>query len=109
MVLRAVRRARMAGRRVAGRNLLCLVAAGDTVQVRGPDHEYMDLLIRRIVAGFRGAIMKLPKNLGMLLLAVWLILFGVLTAPFLKFSFAYSGDLLAILAVVAGVLLLLQR
>jgi hypothetical protein len=31
------------------------------------------------------------------------------TAPFLKFSFAYSGDLLAILAVVAGVLLLLQR
>ena len=53
--------------------------------------------------------MKLPKNLGMLLLAVWLILFGVLTAPFLKVSFAYSGDLLAVLAVVAGVLLLLQR
>jgi hypothetical protein len=53
--------------------------------------------------------MKLPKNLGMLLLAVWLILFGVLTAPFLKVSFAYSGDLLAVLAVVAGVFLLLQR
>jgi hypothetical protein len=53
--------------------------------------------------------MKLPKNLGMFLLAVWLILFGLLTAPLLKFSFAYSGDLLAVLAVVAGVLLFLQR
>ena len=53
--------------------------------------------------------MKLPKNLGMLLLAIWLILFGVLTVPFLKFSFAYSTDLLAILAAVTGVLLLLQR
>jgi hypothetical protein len=27
--------------------------------------------------------MKMPKNLGMLLLAIWLILFGLLTAPFL--------------------------
>ena len=53
--------------------------------------------------------MKLPKNLGLLLLAVWLILFGVLTAPFLKFGFAYSGDLLAVFAVVVGILLLLQR
>jgi hypothetical protein len=90
-------------------NLLCLVSAGDTVQVRGPDYEYMDLFTRRIVSGFGGVIMKLQKNLGMLLLAVWLILFGVLTAPFLKISFSYSGDLLAILAVVAGILLLLQR
>ena len=64
---------------------------------------------RRVVVGFGGATMKLPKNLGMQLLAVWLIAFGVLTAPFLKLSFAYSGDLLAILAVVAGILLLLQR
>ncbi len=53
--------------------------------------------------------MKVPKNIGMILLAVWLILFGILTAPFLKFSFAYSSDLLAILAVAAGVLLLVQR
>ena len=53
--------------------------------------------------------MRLAKNLGMLLLAVWLILYGVLTAPFLKFGFAYSGDLLAVLAVAVGVLLLLQR
>jgi len=53
--------------------------------------------------------MKLPKNLGMILLAVWLILFGILTAPFLGVGFAHSGDLLAVLAIAAGVLLLLQR
>lgn len=53
--------------------------------------------------------MKLPKNLGMMLLGGWLILFGVLSAPFLKLSFAYSGDLLALLAIVAGILVLLQR
>jgi hypothetical protein len=53
--------------------------------------------------------MKLPKNLGMILLAVWLILFGVLTAPFLKFGFAYSADVLAVLAVAVGVLLLVRR
>jgi hypothetical protein len=53
--------------------------------------------------------MKLGKNQGMFLLAAWLILFGVLTAPFLKLNFAYSGDLLALLAIVAGVFLLLER
>jgi hypothetical protein len=53
--------------------------------------------------------MKMPQNLGMLLLAVWLILFGLLTAPFLKFGFAHSGDVLAVLGIVAGVVLLFQR
>ena len=53
--------------------------------------------------------MTLPKNLGMLLLAVFLILFGLLTAPFLGVSFSHSGDVLAVLAIAAGVLLLLQR
>ena len=57
---------------------------------------------------FGGLVMK-AKNLGKLLLAVWLILYGLLTAPFLKFGFAYSGDLLAVLAIVAGVLLLMER
>ena len=52
---------------------------------------------------------NLSKNLGMLLLAVWLILFGVLTAPFLDLRFSHSGDLLAVFAVVVGALLLLQR
>ncbi len=53
--------------------------------------------------------MKMPKSLGIILLAVWLILFGILTAPFLKLSFAYSGDLLAVLAIAAGFMLLVQR
>jgi hypothetical protein len=55
------------------------------------------------------ATMRMPQNLGMLLLAIWLILFGLLTAPFLKISFAYSGDLLAVLAIAAGIVLLLRR
>jgi hypothetical protein len=53
--------------------------------------------------------MKIPKNIGMLLLAIWLILYGLLTAPFLHFNFAHSLDLLAILAIATGVLLFLQR
>lgn len=53
--------------------------------------------------------MTLPKNLGKILMAVWFILFGVLTAPFLRLSFAYSGDLLAVLAIVVGALLLWRR
>jgi hypothetical protein len=57
----------------------------------------------------RSVAMNVPKNLGMLLLALWLILFGLLTAPLLKFSFAYSGDLLAVLAIAVGVLLLLKK
>jgi hypothetical protein len=53
--------------------------------------------------------MKLPKNLGMLLLAIWLLLFAALTAPSLHLSFAHSGDVLAVFAVVVAVLLLMQR
>ncbi len=41
--------------------------------------------------------------------AAWLILYGNLTAPFLSISFPHGGDFLAVLAVVTGVLLLLQR
>ena len=51
--------------------------------------------------------MRMPKNLGMILLAVWLILTGLL--PLLQISFAHSGELMAVLAIAAGVLLLLQR
>jgi hypothetical protein len=53
--------------------------------------------------------MKMPRNLGMLLLSIFLIAFGVLYSKLLGVSFAYSTDLLAILAIVSGVLLLLQR
>jgi hypothetical protein len=53
--------------------------------------------------------MKLPKNLGMMLLAGWLVLFGLLTAPALGFAFTHSQNVLAILAIVVGVLLFLGR
>lgn len=53
--------------------------------------------------------MKVPKDLGMILLAAWLILFGLLNAPFIRVSFAYSGDVLALLAIATGVLLLMKR
>ena len=49
--------------------------------------------------------MKLPKNLGMLLLAIWLILAGAS-------GFISLGNLkiiLDVLAIAAGVLLLLRR
>ncbi len=51
--------------------------------------------------------MKLPKNLGMLLLAVWFILFGLVYWPLVTFS--HDRVILAVLAIVVGVLLLLQR
>lgn len=50
---------------------------------------------------------RLSKNLGMLLLGVWLILTGLLSL--LNFTFPASGTILALLAVAAGVLLLLRR
>jgi hypothetical protein len=53
--------------------------------------------------------MRMQKNLGTLLLAIWLIVFGLLTAPFLRVSFEHSLDLLALLAVATGVVLLLER
>lgn len=53
--------------------------------------------------------MNSPKNLGMLLLAIWFVLFGVLTTPFLGVSFSHSGDVLGVLAIVVGVLLIMKR
>jgi hypothetical protein len=47
------------------------------------------------------------KNLGMLLLSIWLILTGLL--PLLSIGFPPLGTLMAILAIAAGVLLLLRR
>ncbi len=50
--------------------------------------------------------MKLTRNLGMLLLAIWLIVTGLLAfVP----SLAGLGTLLDVLAIAAGVLILLGR
>lgn len=49
--------------------------------------------------------MKLTKNLGMLLLGIWLVLSGLI--PLLRLSFSGLGTLMAILAIAAGVFILL--
>ena len=51
--------------------------------------------------------MRTTKNLGMLTLGVWLIATGVL--PLLHVSFDGLGMLMAILAIVAGALILLDK
>jgi hypothetical protein len=51
--------------------------------------------------------MRLPKGLGMLLLAIWLILTGLITL--LSLSFQGLPLIMAILALAAGVLILLGR
>ena len=47
------------------------------------------------------------KNLGMLLLGIWLIVTGAL--PYVHVSFANSGLILSALALAAGILILLGR
>jgi hypothetical protein len=52
--------------------------------------------------------MRVPKKWGLPLLAVWLIAGGVLgLAP--RLSFSGVGELLALLAIAAGALILLDR
>jgi hypothetical protein len=47
------------------------------------------------------------RNLGMLLLAVWLILEGLL--PLLSITFPAQPTILQLLAIAAGILILLER
>ena len=51
--------------------------------------------------------MKVTKSTGMLLLGVWLILTGVI--PLLKFSFEGLGAIMSVLAIAAGVLILIGK
>jgi len=51
--------------------------------------------------------MKVTKNIGMLLLAVWLILTGLL--PLLNVGFSGMGTVMAVLAIAAGVLIMIGR
>ena len=51
--------------------------------------------------------MKVTKNIGMLLLGIWLILTGLL--PLLNASFEGLGTLMGILAIAAGALILVGR
>ena len=51
--------------------------------------------------------MKITNNLGMLLLAIWLILYGILAV--FGVSFPQQGIIMGILALAAGILLLIRR
>jgi hypothetical protein len=51
--------------------------------------------------------MKLIKNFGLLLLAAWLILTGLI--PLLNLSFSGLGTVMSILAVVTGILIVVGR
>ena len=51
--------------------------------------------------------MKVTRNLGMLLLGIWLILTGLL--PFLDVTMSGIATLLSVLAIAAGVLILVGR
>jgi hypothetical protein len=53
--------------------------------------------------------MRRPRSWGVLLLAIWLIFWGLLHAPFLSFGFAHSLDILAVFAIVVAVFLILDR
>jgi len=47
---------------------------------------------------------KMTKDWGMLLLGIWLILSGVI--PLLRLSFSGLGTIMALLAIVAGALII---
>ena len=51
--------------------------------------------------------MKITKNIGMLLLAIWLILTGLL--PMINFGFSGMGTAMAVLAIASGVLIAIGR
>jgi hypothetical protein len=51
--------------------------------------------------------MKVTKNLGMLLLSIWLIVSGLISL--LNLSFSGLGTLMAIVAIAAGALIIVGR
>ena len=51
--------------------------------------------------------LRLPKNLGMILLGIWLIMTGLI--PLLHFNFEGLSLIMAVLAIVTGVLFLFDR
>jgi len=51
--------------------------------------------------------MSLTKNLGMLLLGLWLVLTGII--PLVSLSFAGLSTVMAVLAILAGLLILIGR
>jgi uncharacterized membrane protein HdeD (DUF308 family) len=56
----------------------------------------------------RNTSMEITKNVGMLLLGIWLIVSGVITiVPAIYFN--GLGTIMAILAIIAGILILMRK
>lgn len=51
--------------------------------------------------------MKMTRNLGMLLLGIWLIATGLI--PLLNLSFSGLGTVMAVVAIAAGALIIVGR
>jgi hypothetical protein len=51
--------------------------------------------------------MKITRNIGFLLLAIWLILYGLIAL--FSLSFSGLGIIMGILAIAAGIFILLSR
>lgn len=51
--------------------------------------------------------MKITQSKGMLLLGVWLVLTGI--TPFLNVAIPYRATIMPLIALVAGVLILIDR
>ena len=71
---------------------------------------YLDNIIEKLHKYYyleRSAKMRLTKRLGFLLLGIWLILTGLI--PLFHFNFSGLDIIMAILAIAAGVLILLER
>ena len=51
--------------------------------------------------------MKLASNTGMLLLGIWLILYGL--PPLLNFDFDARGTMLQVLAIASGIMVLMNK
>jgi hypothetical protein len=51
--------------------------------------------------------MKLTKNIGLLLLAIWLILAGLV--PLLNLGFSGLSTIMSVLAIAAGVMILIGK
>ena len=54
-----------------------------------------------------GRNVKVTRSMGMLLLGIWLILTGLL--PLLRLAIPESGTILAVLAIAAGILILVGK
>ena len=89
---------------------LVLTGAISLFSIRIPSGDLL-MAILALAAGalilFDQRKLRFTGNLGMLLLSIWLLAFGLFQV--LSISFPASGIVLAILAIAAGVLLLLKR